>query len=255
MPIRSRERLSIWIAADFPYSHPELSFAHTRFAGYPHVQWGRWPCLYQAPQTEWSVSAGMFGLLHRLELWLRHAAANDLDPADGPLHPPATYNTSGPLFIPRVDAPSFGETRWLGCAGLRTVGDYRVDLVEWSDEAEHITADLVGAAILLDQPMPFEFPTKFGQLLRCLDERGVPLSDVLQLLQTARLRNGEDEPLYVVLGTPMRRLPGGLLRQHLTAWRLESFAIQLLDLNGEIAQSLAESERLRDEIGADHVKT
>ena len=252
--LRDRERLTLWIGADFPYELPEVAFAHRRFAGSPHVQWGRWACLYQAPQTEWSVSAGMFGFLERLEVWLRHAAANDLDPAGAALHPPVTYHATGPLFIPRADAPVTNEQRWLGYAGLSTVGDHRIDLVRWSENADEIDTDLRAAAILLDRPMPFEFPHQFGDLLRCLNDRQAPLSDIFRLLQTCRSRNEDGQPLYVVLGTPMRRVAGGPLLQHLTAWRLEPLAIQILDLTGEIADSLAQSERLRDATGLDQIQ-
>lgn len=77
---RERERFQVYVPAEFPYQKPEVWVPHKRFAGAPHVQWSRHLCLYQAPQTEWSVDDGMFGFIERLHLWLRRAALNQLDP-------------------------------------------------------------------------------------------------------------------------------------------------------------------------------
>src|SRR5947207_2201718 len=61
LPLRSRERLLIFIPPGFPFDIPTVETPHTRFAGFPHVQWGRHLCLYQAPASEWSASDGMYG--------------------------------------------------------------------------------------------------------------------------------------------------------------------------------------------------
>lgn len=98
LPLRSRERLAVIIPAEFPLARAEVEFTHTRYAGFPHVQWGRHICLYQAPDTEWQPSDGMFGFFQRVDEWLCAAAADELDPAGLPLHPPVAY-TGGPAFI------------------------------------------------------------------------------------------------------------------------------------------------------------
>ena len=61
--LRGRERLLLFVPAGFPFSKPEVWTRHDRWAGTPHVQWGSYLCLYQAPTVEWIPSDGMFGLL------------------------------------------------------------------------------------------------------------------------------------------------------------------------------------------------
>lgn len=247
LPLRERERLTFLIDGDFPYSVPSIAVSHSRFAGYPHVNWSHWLCLYQAPQTEWLPNAGMFGLVSRLEFWLRQAAIDELDATGGALHPPVTYRTPGPLFIPRRDAPVAEGELWTGLVELREVSDQRVDLTGWKAAGEAVHEGLVGSAILLDRPMPLEFPGKLGELLTCLRERGVPLERIFQTLQAALLHNGKERPLYVVLGTPMRGTKGGALRQHLNAWRVEAPAVDMIDLEGDIGNL---QSALQERVGA-----
>src|SRR5437879_6555500 len=61
LPLHDRERLVIRIPSGFPFQMPTVYTRHDRFAGFPHVQWRRSLCLYQAPSTEWDPSDGMFG--------------------------------------------------------------------------------------------------------------------------------------------------------------------------------------------------
>lgn len=244
LPLRGRERVTIQISARFPYDIPTVVFGHHRYAGHAHVQWLNQPCLFQAPHTEWRPSAGMFGLLERLEIWLRKSASNELDPIGAPLHPPVAYGGGGPWIIPRADTPKVETSPWLGFAGLRMVSDRRIDVVDWNKFHTTIAGDLVGPAILLNQAMPFEFPSKFGDLLTALRVRGVTLSSILDLLQKGVERNGEDKPLYLILGTPMRRPSGDELRQHLTVWRVNATAVTILGLRERIIRTKQEFERL-----------
>src|SRR5437879_2391155 len=78
--LKRREWLRVCIPSDFPYEVPVAWARHTRFAGLPHVQWKHQLCLYQAPATEWNVNDGMFGYLTRLDVWLDHAGAGELNP-------------------------------------------------------------------------------------------------------------------------------------------------------------------------------
>lgn len=247
LPLRNRERVVFWIEGDFPYSVPSITVTHKRFAGYPHVSWGLNLCLYQAPHTEWAPSAGMFGLVGRLEYWLRQASIDELDPTGGALHPPVTSSSKGPLFIPRRDAPVTEGELWTGLIELQEVGDHRVDLLDWKRIGEPVHEGLVGSAILLDGPMPLEFPDKLGQLLTCLTDRGVQLEQVFDTLQTALLLNGNERPLYVVVGTPMRGTRGVALRQHLTAWRVDELAVRMINLEGDIGRTQAS---LQQQVGA-----
>ncbi len=224
LPLRERERLLMLIPPDFPFAYPTVKTSHTRFAGFPHVQWKRQLCLYQAPATEWDVSDGMYGFINRLDLWLRKGALGELDPMGVPLHPPVAYINTGTIrtVIPRIDTPSVGEDSWFGTAQLRIVSDYRVDICGWAPFFAQSAPPNVAAAILLSQPMPFEFPATVGDLFTELIERGVPLRKVILSLQVAVLSNDEEAPLYVIIGTPMRGIRGsGNLQQHLTAWYLE----------------------------------
>ena len=220
LPLRDRDRFFVLIPSDFPFDTPTVCTRHTRFAGFPHVQWKRWLCLYQSPATEWNPSDGMFGFIDRLNIWLKQGALGQLDPIGAPLHPPVTYISSGPsrTVIPRVDTPPVGVQPWLGVAHLRVVSDRRVDIYGWSGIGESAPSP-VGAAILLSQPMPYEFPSKLSDLLAELEARGVLRDTFLLSLQSAVLRNGEGDPLFLIIGTPMRGIAGSKrLHQHLAAW-------------------------------------
>ena len=132
--LKRREWFTIGVPADFPYQLPAIWTRHARFAGLPHVQWKRHLCLYQAPATEWNVNDGMFGYLSRLDVWLDHAAAGQLNPSGEALHPPVAYLPSGPLrvVIPRTDAPAVSAANWIGFSQLANVSDTRADIVGWA---------------------------------------------------------------------------------------------------------------------------
>lgn len=223
LPLESRERFVILVPPNFPFDAPHVLVGHDRFAGFPHVQWKRSLCLYQAPSTEWNPSDGMFGFLERLHFWLQQGALGQLDPVGAPLHPPVAYLGHGPVrtVIPRVDAPPVGEVPWFGTAHLRVHSDVRVDIVGWSPVLARNTPAGVAAAILLPTPFPYEFPTNVRDLIAALDQRGVSRERLFLTLQWAVIHNEKDTPLYVVIGTPMRGIRGGALRQHLTAWYVE----------------------------------
>ena len=219
LPLRNRERVTISIPAAFPFRPPDVDVCHRRFAGFPHVQWKYHLCLYQAPNTEWDASDGMFGFLTRLHEWLRQAAVNQLDPVGAPLHPPVAYSSGGRMVIPKLNAPAMGDRPWYGLARLRSVSDRRTEVTGWSEIVEPPPPSPVGAVILLPAPMPFEFPTKVSGLLSELEARGVPRQLLFLALKIAVAQNPDDSPLYVVIGTPMRGIRGtDDLKQHLTVW-------------------------------------
>ena len=116
----------IGVSKDFPFEAPVLLVSHKRFLGYPHVYWGSYLCLYQAPETEWNSSDGMFGFMERVDLFLRSAAAGKLDPVGAPMHPPTTpasKKTDLPTVIPKVDAPHTGGKRGLASRRSKTFRD------------------------------------------------------------------------------------------------------------------------------------
>jgi integrative and conjugative element protein (TIGR02256 family) len=225
---------------------------HHRFAGFPHVNWKSSLCLYQAPATEWDPSDGMFGFLERLHHFLRQGALGQLDPIGGALHPPVAYLGDGPvrIVIPRVDTPRVDGEPWFGTAHLRVHSELRVDIVGWSPYLDRGTPQNVAAVVLLPVPLPYEFPTKAGDLFAAFTERGVSQDQFFRTMQWAVLNNDADSPLFVVLGTPMRGIRGEQLRQHLAAWYIDplhAWALKTeLDRYSEDVEKQACGERLRE---------
>jgi proteasome lid subunit RPN8/RPN11 len=221
LPLRPRERFVVSIPGEFPLDRPDVTSTHTRFAGFPHVQWGRQICLYQAPDTEWRPDDGMFGYIQRFDEWLAHAARGEFDPVGFPLHPPVAYQSSAraPMVVPRVNAPAPASPWWVGYAQITAETDVRIELGKWLHYQEEIPRTRLAVAILLPTDMPFEYPTTIKELERVLAARNVS-ADLLQvLLEMAALRNKEGKPLYFVLGSAMRGMSGAAERlQHLACW-------------------------------------
>ena len=220
LPLHGRERLRILLPPGFPFDMPAVETLHTRWGSFPHVQWKRYLCLYQAPTTEWNSADGMFGFIQRLDDWIRKGAMANLDPAGEPLHPPVAYATSPQVMVVRANTPAINSDTWFGYAHLRPVSEQRVDLEGWFELGSTGMPSNVAGAILLSEPMPFEYPATVSDLIRELESRGVSRKSLLTVLGLAALRNEEEKPLYVVIGTPMRGVQGGERRQHLTAWYL-----------------------------------
>ncbi|MEQ3552829.1 ThiF family adenylyltransferase [Pseudonocardia nematodicida] len=91
--LRQRERFRLTVPETFPFQPPRVAVEHRRWAGTPHVQWGRTLCLYGSISVEWVSGDGIRGLIGRLATWLDRAAAGELDPQDQPLHPPVAYTS------------------------------------------------------------------------------------------------------------------------------------------------------------------
>jgi predicted acylesterase/phospholipase RssA/proteasome lid subunit RPN8/RPN11 len=234
LPLRQRERLELLIPSDFPFKKPAVLAPHTRFARFPHVLWKHTFCLYQSPSTEWNPGDGMYGFIRRLDDWLRRGALGDWGVVGEAIHPPITRPGAGPfraMIIPRVNTPPVEEAAWYGVAHLNKVSDRRIDITGWSPLFAEDSPANAAAAILLAEPMPFEFPDKVGDLLAELAARGVPYRDLLVTLQYAVLSNGAEDPLFVIVGTPMRGIRGDdPPKQHLTAWYLSPDVTKVLRL-------------------------
>lgn len=222
IPFRERERFIIYIPADFPFAIPWVEAPHTRFAGFNHVQWKRHLCLYQSAATEWDVSDEMYGFMDRLGHWLERAALGEWEAEGEPLHPPVAYASEGKIVIPRANTPVVERDVWVGKAHLKVVSEHRVDIVGWSElEAEEGRGDKIAAAILFPASMPFEFPSKLSDLLKEFLDQGVSKELLISILQDATSKNTEDDPLYIIIGCPMRGIQGSTERkQHLIAWYL-----------------------------------
>jgi len=261
--LRPRERLTIRVPARFPFEIPTVWAPHTRWAGTPHVQWGRFPCLYVSPSVEWNPSDGMAGFVQRLVLWLERAAAGQLDAPGEPLHPPVAYTTGDAgLVVVRADAPAAdGDMPWLGAGLLRRVNDSRVDLVGWQrldqpwpDTAAQArmaagvddpTAEVTLAlAVVLPKPIAFEYPETATALVESLSRYGVGAEILLGLLGIVAETNrdltavanqdtsrGPGTPLYLVVGTPSRGIVGSSERlTHLAVWRLPPLGERIASL-------------------------
>lgn len=218
LPVRARERFGLVIPPTFPYEYPRVAILHRRFAGFPHVQWGCWLCLYQSA-LEWKPEDGMYGYITRLDRWIRDAARNCLDPDDVPLHPPVAYPTVTRLVVPRVDTPPVGTSTWIGFAELRQQSA-RTEIIGWKLSSE-TPPENFAPAILLHEPLPFEYPETVHALLKELEKHGIEFSDFLVRLGWFANYTTAGTPLIVVLGTPMRRVEeGGNVLQHLEVWEI-----------------------------------
>lgn len=219
--LRGRERFLIDLPPNFPFDYPRVKTAHKRWAGQPHVQWTSSLCLYLAPDTEWDPRDGMYGFFDRLVSWLESAAAGTLDPDDAPLHPPVAYSATGtPLVIPTQNTPTVGDAPWVGFVATDWPHPRRAELGTWKAIGEPLDGR-VAAAVLLTTPLPFEFPNNGRELVDHLLSAGLSREILLGVMGMAVLRNGDEEPLLVVVGAPMRRVsPGGAILQHLAVWQI-----------------------------------
>lgn len=218
--IRARERFLVVVPATFPYEHPRVLTPHRRFAGFPHVQWGRRPCLY-ASSADWRPQDGMYGFIERLDQWIRDAALDRLDPDDVPLHPPVAYPTVSRLVVPIADTPPVRDSPWFGFAELRQ-RNHRTEITGWSHPSEG-SLDNKAPAILLDKPLPFEYPESLSDLLDELEGHGIDYAPFVRTFASLANRSKRGTPVLVVLGSPMRRVErGGPNLQHLAAWEISA---------------------------------
>jgi integrative and conjugative element protein (TIGR02256 family) len=241
---KDRERFHIRIPAEFPFEKPSVWVRHERFAGVPHVQWKRYLCLYQAA-TEWNPSDGMYGLFSRLWHWIERAALGGMEIAGEPLHPPAVYRSgaSQVVVVPRVDTPAFSGDLWVGLAGLQPIGA-RLEIVEWKEPTQPLLAPAFAIAILLGKAFPWEYPTTFAGVFVEAAKCGVSRELLLTLLKIATSVGNVDDPVYFILGSPLRGIVGGEAKQHLSVWRIGSPWIERIRLaekresdHGELAQA------------------
>lgn len=209
--VRARERFEVVIPSGFPFDHPTVFSVHRRWAGTPHVQYGRLLCLYLAPGVEWNPADGMRGLLTRLSEWIERAVAGTLDPDGQPLHPPAVYGqtASGRIVI----RPDLGElVPWAADGtgssvatlfGWAVVRSGRVDVVDWLDQKSAVDRAfaedepvfegghpyVVIPAVLIAGQFGSEFPRTAKELSAGLAEHGYRQEQLVWDLSTASLIN------------------------------------------------------------------
>ncbi|MFY4722208.1 ThiF family adenylyltransferase [Streptomyces sp. LaBMicrA B280] len=271
--LRSVEAVTVLIPPNFPFTAPSVRTRHTRFAGAPHVNWGRHVCLYRSTATEWDPADGMYGFINRLLDWFEAAAAGELDRPGDPLHPPntPTDHTAG-LLVVRRDVPTAraGEI-WLGAALLHRVNDGRCDVVGWLaigepwpatlqqvQESVGLPADarlFLAPVVITTKHLTFEYPLTARELVDALAQDHITPRLLLGLTGCVVDHNHtllrpegeagpeEDEdvpaaPVHLLLGTPSRGIAGDGPRQtHLVAWHLPDFADQLGRLTADTALS------------------
>jgi len=247
LPLRERETFYLAIPPQFPLNKPEVWVAHARFAGKPHVQWVHHLCLYQAA-SEWNPSDGMFGLLDRLDFWLQKGALDQLDPAGEPIHPPAVYAdvTTGKPFIPKQNTPSFEGPSWLGLARITDLPNH-VEITGWFDLEAISADDNYALALLFGSPLPWEYPTKGADLFREVERQGVPKELIFKILRAASTLTAQNQPIYVILGAPMRGTAGGERKQHLSIWAIDADMADQIRLTLSKSGDTTEIAKIREE--------
>ncbi|MGE3192536.1 MAG: ThiF family adenylyltransferase [Dehalococcoidia bacterium] len=276
--VRARERFEVVVDSSFPYVHPDVYVAHRRWAGTPHVQWGRFLCLYAAPAVEWNPADGMRGLVLRLNLWLQRAAAGELDPAGQPLHPPVAYSSYKNGWV--VVRPDLGDLlpwseTWpervrLLYAWCAKHGN-RIDILEWLTGQEvydrfiagelHAEGDggvalFAAPLVLISDTLDMEYPSTAELLAGALDSYGLGRDELLKAFVNARTINkaigvtldGDDAaPAMMLLGTPARRLEPGVMLAHITAWHLDDLGTKITDLLEDVSPEHVDlATRVRD---------
>ena len=221
LPLHSREGFIIAIPEDFPYNPPFVYTPHTRFLGFPHVQWGCHLCLYISEETQWIPSKGMFGFMEQLDEWLRRGARNELDDLEGPLHPPVAYPVSATSICISANTPRRQTWPWFGYAQMRRLKPDLLDVVNW--KLLPLSDQLIAPTVLLDFELSFEYPLTVDGLFRAIEVRGVPAVRLVAQLMLASERLPLGEPLYMGIGTPSRGGAGDLTRrqQHIAFWEIE----------------------------------
>jgi integrative and conjugative element protein (TIGR02256 family) len=186
--VRARERFEVVVSPGFPFEVPLAWSVHLRWAGTPHVQWGRHLCLYLAPSVEWNPTDGMRGFITRLSEWLQRAAAGTLDPDGQPLHPPAVYGKAeaGRVLI----HPDVGDrVPWAADGSGRAsttlfawcvVRKRRIDVLEWLDQSTAVDRVLDDNAPVFDHGKPYivmptvliagQFGSEYPQTVQSLSE-------------------------------------------------------------------------------------
>lgn len=223
LDLREREEFILRVPPGFPFDRPHLRVEHRRFAMFPHVTWIKTICLYQS-SVEWNPSDGLYGFFDRLKVWMGKAAINDMDPVEGPLEPPHhdTDFTQNP-FVIRANAPCAAGEEWIGLAILEEYQN-RTELVVWNDLSGEWPqqGQPVAFSVILAKTMPMEFPANGGDLFRALEAAGLDRKRIVTNLGLAALLTPEGEPIYLVLGLPMRRAIDGSQRIHIAVWTTDA---------------------------------
>jgi len=263
LQLERAELFTISVPPDFPFSYPQVEVQHDRFARQPHVQWGRFICLY-ASDNDWDPRRGMVGLVHQLTKWLEDAVLNRLEGAEAPWHAPVAYPSADTSVIVKADVPPEAEHSdgpWVGWAIIEYHAAYHLEVVHWLDTAS-APADLDGwtgwiyrtvggyrdsegtyplfiaPMISLPSSLGFEYPKELGDLLGKLEAHQLHQYDLLLMLsRTVRCNDVlgqaqpdllQSPPLLLLIGTPGRHEDIRTRVAALGAWRIGQFTAEVL---------------------------
>ena len=231
--VRAREDFTLIVPPDYPFAAPHIVARHSRWAGAPHVQWGRAICLY-ATTDDWNPQDGLRGFFERLERWLEQAAEGTFgDDPDAPEHPPVAYTSDPLMVVVRENAPPLGESPWIGWAMMQLTGPQTAGITGWST-SDLLLPGIRAAAVLLPRPAPFEWPVQVSELLAQIEAAGVTGAVIRGRLAEASRTNGEGKPLCLVVGAPTR-VGAGETRQRFAVWRMDDDLAAILGTGADAA--------------------
>lgn len=218
MPVEEYEDLEIWIPPKFPLEPPYLLASDARFASYPHVT-GCVLCLYIDEGSQWSPADGMFGFVHRMGEWFVAAAAGELDPDGGPIHPPVELGTgySSTCLVIVGEIPESENPRLIW-ANMESKGNDRFDVTDFHRFEPRATPNLA-AVVLANQSLTYDYASTYGGLAAQLEELGFTRDILAKHLIDVSCRNPKGTALVVLVGTLNRRVRGHRLH-HLVGWEL-----------------------------------
>ena len=218
LPVEAYEDLEIWLHEEVPFSPPLLLASDSRWAQHSHVT-GRVLCLYIDPHSQWSPADGMYGFVHRMGEWLVAAAAGELDPHGGPLHPPVALDLerSSSHLVVRGEIPESAHRRLLW-ANLEPRNGNRFDVTEFHHFGPSATPQLA-AAIIANRPFEGDYAPTYGLLASQLEEIGFNRRRLAKHIIGVARRNPVGAPFFVLVGTLNRRVDGRRFH-HLVGWGL-----------------------------------
>jgi integrative and conjugative element protein (TIGR02256 family) len=255
------EHFTVSVPPGYPFSYPQISVRHHRFAGLPHVQWGQYICLY-ASDNDWDARRGMAGLVHQLAVWLEDAVLGRLEGAEAPWHAPVAYPSASTIIVVSADVPAEAERTdgpWVGWAVIECHADYHLEIVHWLDvssaptdpegwtawiglaltglrAAAHTSPLFAAPMISLPTSLGFEYPKELGDLFGKLETYGLTQYDLLLTVSRAAESSKalaqasalETLPLLLLIGSPGQHEDISSRVAALAAWRLGKSTAEIL---------------------------
>ena len=241
------ESVTIYIPAQFPFEHPDVTVPHRRFVGLPHVIWADSICLYLAA-NDWDPARRMHGFVSQLLTWFAAVASGTITSPDIPWHAPLTQRRTGEYLTVRTDLPDSLENDrgvWLAFALIEWVGGPLYEVQDWlgspaqadlirawreyrgtDNDADSARRIFVATLIALPEPIGIAYPDNRQELLTALADQGLRRHDYDEALEFSRAFNEEisddgQAPELLLLGAPAANqyaIPSRIA--HIAAWAL-----------------------------------